>query len=244
MRSWIPALVGIVCAVLTGCASTILRATPEEARGTLTLSFDDGPNPGVTERLLDVLAAHEVQAYFCLIGANVEATPEHLALTRRIAAEGHVIVNHGQAPGWAGSLFTAGRTVEDIRACDATLRRALGEGFATPWYRPGGGWMWWWQAPAVGRAGKSVVAIDRYHWDALVTVDGWSALLERMLAQARRGELGQIVIHDGMNGQVGFERRLEQERRYDRSFVPELVDRLLTECRALGVTVLDAKPEP
>ena len=55
------------------------------------LSFDDGPHPEHTPRLLDVLAAHDAHASFFLIGQQVERYPQ---LVERIVAEGHVLGNH------------------------------------------------------------------------------------------------------------------------------------------------------
>jgi len=60
--------------------------------GQVSLTFDDGPDPRHTPRLLDVLEAHEVKATFCLTGRNVLRHPE---LVSRIDAGGHDIVNHG-----------------------------------------------------------------------------------------------------------------------------------------------------
>ena len=55
------------------------------------LTFDDGPEPDVTPRLLDLLAEHGMKASFFLIGEKVE---RHPALVERIVAEGHMIGNH------------------------------------------------------------------------------------------------------------------------------------------------------
>lgn len=57
----------------------------------LYLTFDDGPNVGYTERVLDVLAAHSAKATFFLLGEQVEAHP---AVVRRIVDEGHQLGNH------------------------------------------------------------------------------------------------------------------------------------------------------
>src|SRR5580692_11309137 len=59
--------------------------------GELALTFDDGPNPEWTPRLLDILAAHEVRATFFVVGQYAHTEP---ALVRRIAAAGHLIGNH------------------------------------------------------------------------------------------------------------------------------------------------------
>ena len=59
----------------------------------VTLTFDNGPTPGVTEPVLDLLAAHEVPATFFAIGRKL-ATSEGQELGRRILAEGHRLGGH------------------------------------------------------------------------------------------------------------------------------------------------------
>ncbi len=59
--------------------------------GELALTFDDGPNPVFTPRLLDLLARRDVHATFFLLGNRALANPE---LVRQIAAAGHLIGNH------------------------------------------------------------------------------------------------------------------------------------------------------
>ncbi len=58
---------------------------------TLALTFDDGPDPQFTPRVLDVLKAAGIKATFFIIGGNGEKHPD---LLRRIFAEGHDIGNH------------------------------------------------------------------------------------------------------------------------------------------------------
>ncbi|MGC9159648.1 MAG: polysaccharide deacetylase family protein, partial [Terracidiphilus sp.] len=59
--------------------------------GELALTFDDGPNPAWTPQLLDVLAAHGVQATFFMVGNYAHTQP---ALVRQVAERGHLIGNH------------------------------------------------------------------------------------------------------------------------------------------------------
>lgn len=59
----------------------------------IILTFDDGPNPEHTPRILDVLAKEKVPAVFFVLGEKVEA-PGGLDLVRRAVAEGHTIGNH------------------------------------------------------------------------------------------------------------------------------------------------------
>lgn len=57
----------------------------------IALTFDDGPYPGFTEKLLDILKKEKVKATFFVIGKNVEKYPETL---QKIAKEGHEIAGH------------------------------------------------------------------------------------------------------------------------------------------------------
>jgi cellulose synthase/poly-beta-1,6-N-acetylglucosamine synthase-like glycosyltransferase/peptidoglycan/xylan/chitin deacetylase (PgdA/CDA1 family) len=75
---------------------------------TIALTFDDGPDPAWTPRVLDVLAKHHVPATFFVIGSEVARHPE---LARRIAAEGHEIGAHtfthpdlARLPAWRKQL--------------------------------------------------------------------------------------------------------------------------------------------
>jgi len=60
-------------------------------RRELVLTFDDGPWPGTTPKILDALKQECVRATFFLLGRNVEAHPE---LARRAMAEGHSLGHH------------------------------------------------------------------------------------------------------------------------------------------------------
>src|SRR5207237_10083054 len=57
----------------------------------VALTFDDGPDPEWTPKVLDVLKAAKIKAAFFLVGVNAERYPN---LVRRIVDEGHEIGNH------------------------------------------------------------------------------------------------------------------------------------------------------
>lgn len=59
--------------------------------GGVALTFDDGPDPRTTPRILATLRRHDVKATFFVVGSQVE---RHPALLRRIVEEGHTIGNH------------------------------------------------------------------------------------------------------------------------------------------------------
>ena len=62
-----------------------------DTRGKLALTFDDGPDPDWTPKILDILKAKGVHASFFIIGENAEANPD---LVQRLVAEGHDVGNH------------------------------------------------------------------------------------------------------------------------------------------------------
>jgi peptidoglycan/xylan/chitin deacetylase (PgdA/CDA1 family) len=97
----------------------------------LFLTFDDGPVPGPTEFVLDVLSEKNVPATFFCIGQNVDKHPQ---LLKRIAAEGHEIGNHtyNHVNGW--KVSTAEYTT-NVVACGATLGKQQAPLFRPPYGR-------------------------------------------------------------------------------------------------------------
>jgi peptidoglycan/xylan/chitin deacetylase (PgdA/CDA1 family) len=98
----------------------------------VALTFDDGPDPDMTPRVLDQLAAADVPATFFVVGARAARVP---AIVRRVAAEGHEIANHG----WSHrSLWfcTPGVTAAEIGRTQALVEDQTGRPprhFRPPW---------------------------------------------------------------------------------------------------------------
>jgi peptidoglycan-N-acetylglucosamine deacetylase len=69
----------------------ILERKGGKPRGKVLLTFDDGPDPEWTPRILDALAQLKAHAVFFVIGQNAESRP---ALVRREVSEGHIVGNH------------------------------------------------------------------------------------------------------------------------------------------------------
>ena len=57
----------------------------------VAMTFDDGPHPKLTSRLLDLMAQRGVVGTFFVVGRNVRAHPQ---LVRRMVAEGHEVASH------------------------------------------------------------------------------------------------------------------------------------------------------
>ena len=98
--------------------------------GYVALTFDDGPTPVHTARLLDGLKERGVHATFFLAGYRLAGNEE---LVRRMKAEGHQIGNHSYAHVQLTTL-TPAQALEDLTRCDLALCTLLGEG--DYWVRP------------------------------------------------------------------------------------------------------------
>ena len=83
----------LLCLCLLLSTLPILPVRAEESTGAprVALTFDDGPHPGRTKRILALLDRYSVKATFFILGCNAEYYPEPLALA---VAAGHEIEDH------------------------------------------------------------------------------------------------------------------------------------------------------
>lgn len=113
-----------------------LTRLPESAarQGWVAITIDDGPDPEVTPKVLEILARHQAKATFFCIGKKVEAFPE---LAQAIVAAGHAIENHGQHHHTFNSLQGMEGWMREIADAQASIRKVTGQ---TPrFYRPTAG---------------------------------------------------------------------------------------------------------
>jgi peptidoglycan/xylan/chitin deacetylase (PgdA/CDA1 family) len=87
----------------------------------IALTFDDGPHPQNTPRLLDILRARNVKATFYVIGRSVDLYPQ---IVRRTVAEGHEIGNHTHTHRLLSKLGDSEVRNELTRCRDAVTRAA------------------------------------------------------------------------------------------------------------------------
>lgn len=90
----------------------------------VALTFDDGPTPGSTERVLDVLGEHDVPAAFFCIGKNAQAAP---ALLRSVADAGHLIANHSDDHPWSGCFHGRAYWTEQLTRANDTIAQIIGD---------------------------------------------------------------------------------------------------------------------
>jgi peptidoglycan-N-acetylglucosamine deacetylase len=87
----------------------------------VAMTFDDGPHPQNTPRLLDMLRARNVKATFYVIGRSVDLYPQ---IVRRTVAEGHEMGNHSHTHRLLSKLSDAEVRTEMARCRDAIGRAA------------------------------------------------------------------------------------------------------------------------
>lgn len=95
----------------------------------LVLTFDDGPWPGTTDRVLDALKRECVRATFFVLGRSAAANP---GLVRRELAEGHTIGHHTYRHPLLNRMSLAAADAEIARGVAAVERAARGGASATP----------------------------------------------------------------------------------------------------------------
>jgi peptidoglycan/xylan/chitin deacetylase (PgdA/CDA1 family) len=87
----------------------------------IAMTFDDGPHPQNTPRLLDILRARNVKATFYVIGRSVDLYPQ---IVRRTVAEGHEVGNHSHTHRLLSKLSDSELRMEMARCRDAVGRAA------------------------------------------------------------------------------------------------------------------------
>jgi peptidoglycan/xylan/chitin deacetylase (PgdA/CDA1 family) len=161
--------------------------------GEIALTYDDGPNPAATPRLLEVLARHGVRATFFLIGRFVRSEP---ALVREIAAQGHVVGNHSMTHPWL-SFVSDARIQQELGDCNRALEDTLGA--PVRYFRPPYGA----RRPYVLRVAREL-GLTPVQWN--IICGDWNPVgADVILARAVRGiqcnqsggRASNIVLHDG-----------------------------------------------
>jgi len=144
----------------------------------LAITFDDGPNPAITPKLLDLLDRYQARATFFLIGRFVRDCPD---LARETRARGHLLGNHSDTH---PNLFwlSPAQIREQIRRCNDAISVATG---ASPgWFRPPFGMRNPWLAAAARASGLRVAMWTLIPGDWMEKPPEW--LIRRMNPIAHR----------------------------------------------------------
>jgi peptidoglycan/xylan/chitin deacetylase (PgdA/CDA1 family) len=181
------------------------------AGSSVFLTFDDGPDPTWTPRVLDMLRAAGIKATFCMIGRYVRAYPD---VARRVIAEGHTLCNHTDSHASLDRLSAAGVEAE-IQAAGDSIQGATGVRptlFRFPYGRM--------SATANGVVARLGLRVLGWTVDPSdYTRPGTDTIITRVAQAVKPGSI--ILFHDGGG---------------DRSQTVAAVTALITSLRAAGYT--------
>ena len=179
----------------------------------VALTFDDGPNPKATPRILDTLGEKGVRATFFVLGSHAERWPE---LVRRISHEGHQLGNHGyfHRKLQFKSPFYVSR---DIRLGIRAIKRA---GAPAPrYFRAPHGFRSPWTTPIASSYGERTVGWSLGVWDS--DRPGVDEIVRRTLEGVSSGSI--VLLHDG----DGY--NPDGDRMQTAAALPRIIDRLKDE---------------
>ncbi|HML14500.1 MAG TPA: polysaccharide deacetylase family protein [Xanthobacteraceae bacterium] len=158
----------------------------------VVLTFDDGPLPPYTSRILETLAAECVKATFFMVGRQARAFPD---MVRRVYNEGHTVASHSQNHPIIFTRLPMAAAENEIEQGRDSVAAALGDERAlAPFFR----------FPGLGRSD----AIEAYlaskgimTWSADVVADDWRRItaqqvLKRALDRLDRRGKGVLLLHD------------------------------------------------
>jgi peptidoglycan/xylan/chitin deacetylase (PgdA/CDA1 family) len=159
----------------------------ERTSKTIYLTFDDGPVPGVTDCILDVLAEHQVKASFFCVGGNIAKNPE---LFKSIIREGHTVGNHTyhHLNGWNQKEEDY---INDINKCREVMIQC-GYSSDIRLFRPPYGRL---KKKVISRIGKDyrIIMWDVLSWDFSSRLSS-KKILRKSIRHTEGGSI--IIFHD------------------------------------------------
>jgi peptidoglycan-N-acetylglucosamine deacetylase len=155
----------------------------------IAITFDDGPDPEVTPRVLDILERYGARATFFMIGRNLARS---MTIGERVVQEGHEIGNHSWQHANMQNFFSTRAHLAEIERCEQLIR-SIGFPGTVPLYRAPVGF----KSPELARAAH-VRALRVVAWSihSRDTIDrNPQRVARRVLRRIRPGDI--VLMHDG-----------------------------------------------
>lgn len=192
---WIYLFVVILYSLVQAYGSIVLSAgffVPVKFVGTsdqphIAITFDDGPVPGKTEKVLSILKSYQVPAAFFCIGNRIQ---QHQGIVKQIYADGHVLGNHSF---WHGKLFDlqpASKIADELTETDNAIQDAIG--VKPKFFRPPYGVTNPMVASAIRAGQYKTIGWSIRSFDT-TTKDG-NQLFKRVTASIKAGDI--FLFHD------------------------------------------------
>ena len=155
----------------------------------VALTFDDGPSPVWTPKILDELKKADVKATFFMVGYHVQKYPD---IARRVAREGHAIGNHGYAHSVI-LYYTPAEIEEEIKYTEHVIREVTGR--TTTLFRPPKAWLRDSTKDKIRSMGYEVVLWSLNSKDWVGFPHQW--IVRYLAARVRSGDI--LLFHDSGN---------------------------------------------
>jgi len=167
-----------------------LKSTTELSNNRVLLTFDDGPHPTNTTKILDILAKEDIKAVFFIIGEKAEQYPQ---IVKRIVEEGHLIGNHSYAHNNFMSMYSKGRLRKELVKAQETLYKISGKHIVL--FRP-----------PIGYTNPNYAAVLK---DLKLKCIGWTLrsydtvhkeptkLNDRLVSMTKPGQI--VLLHDNLD---------------------------------------------
>jgi peptidoglycan/xylan/chitin deacetylase (PgdA/CDA1 family) len=166
-----------------------IRRLPDAsaARGEVSITIDDGPDPAVTPAVLDLLDAHRARATFFCIAQNAQAHPQ---LCREIVRRGHSVQNHTHRHSHAFSFSGPRGFAREIQQAQDTLSQVTGQ--RPVFFRAPAGFRNLFLAPVLHEVGLQLVSWTRRGFDTVTASP--QQVLNRLTRGLRAGDI--LLLHD------------------------------------------------
>lgn len=159
----------------------------DASTNTIAITFDDGPFPGRTDRILDILDQYGAKATFFCIGQNVRNNPK---LLKDIHDRGHLIGNHSFLHGTLFDLQTAARMRDELNQTDSAIFEVMGK--RPRYFRPPYGVTNPMLASAVKSTGHLTIGWSMRSLDTAISDK--RELLNRITKALKPGDI--LLLHD------------------------------------------------
>jgi peptidoglycan/xylan/chitin deacetylase (PgdA/CDA1 family) len=168
--------------------ANLVRLPPAAAaRGEVSITFDDGPDPEITPRVLDLLDRHQAKASFFCVG---ELAAAHPGLVREIARRGHSIENHSHRHSNAFAFYGILRLKRELESAQAVVSGITGR--APRFFRAPMGLRSPLLDPVLARCGLTYVSWTRRGLDAVHRDP--EKVLQRLADGLAAGDI--LLLHD------------------------------------------------
>lgn len=158
------------------------------ARGEVAVTIDDGPDPAITPRVLDILDHYQAKATFFCIG---ERALEYRELCQEIVRRGHAVENHSQQHLYRFAMLGLGGIDREIRAAQETIADITGQ--QPLFFRSPAGLRNPMLEPILARHNLQLVSWTRRGYDTRESCA--TKVANRLLQGIKAGDI--LLLHDG-----------------------------------------------